>query len=152
MQRTKQKKWVQETWSTFFQKVQNFQQRSHIRTFLYGILYNKIKELWRSNKKYTLSNSSEEDFTQYFDEFGEFLSIPKSPESWFESKEFIEVLEDELTKLPENQRIAFRLKEIEGEKTIHICDILGITTSNLGVLLYRAKNTLRIRIEKRMSS
>ena len=38
---------AQNTWITFFEKVPDFQGRSHIRTFLFGILYHKASELRR---------------------------------------------------------------------------------------------------------
>lgn len=140
---------VQETWSTFFQKVENFQGRSHIRTYLFGIMYNKIKELWRSNKRYTQDDDSTLD--KAFDEFGEFQTVPTDPAVWLQSNEFISILDEELQKLPENQRLAFSLKEVQGEKSEDICNILNISNTNLGVLIFRAKNNLRVRLEKRLS-
>lgn len=141
---------VQMTWVTFFEKIENFEARSHVRTYLFGILYNKIKEQWRSNKKYTSAND-EYIIEQQFTEFGQYLSAPKDPTQWLQNKEFYKILDEELQNLPENQRLTFFLKEIEGEETQDICNILGISNTNLGVLLYRAKNTLRLRLEKRLN-
>lgn len=140
---------VQATWTTFFQNVENFQGRSHIRTYLFGIMYNKIKELWRSNKKYTQDDST--TLESIFNEEGSYLSPPLSPDAWSESKEFITILMEELDKLPEAQRMAFYLKEIQGEETKEICNILDISSTNLGVLIYRAKNQLRVKIEGRLN-
>jgi RNA polymerase sigma-70 factor (ECF subfamily) len=140
---------VQETWSTFFQKVENFEGRSHIRTYLFGIMYNKIKELWRSNKKYT--HDDEVLLDNIFDDDGAYITSPLDPSMWTQSNEFIHILDDELAKLPEAQRMAFYLKEIQGESTEDICNILSISNTNLGVLIYRAKNQLRIRMEKRLN-
>lgn len=140
---------VQGTWSTFFIKAENFQGRSHIRTYLFGILYNKIKEIWRSNKKYT--HDFEESFDQLFDEYGYYQQAPLDPSSWSENQEFHKILKEELENLPENQRLAFYLKEIIGESTHDICNIMAVTSTNLGVLIYRAKNTLRRRLEKRLN-
>ncbi|MFT6630399.1 MAG: RNA polymerase sigma-70 factor (ECF subfamily) [Bacteriovoracaceae bacterium] len=140
---------VQETWSTFFQKVENFEGRSHIRTYLFGIMYNKIKELWRSNKKYTQNDEAFLD--NIFDDEGSYLSPPLDPGQWSQSNEFIEILSEELEKLPEAQRMAFYLKEIQGETTQDICNILGVSNTNLGVLIYRAKTQLRVKMEKRLN-
>ena len=71
-----------------------------------------------------------------------------NPDIWLQSSQFLDLLEKELQLLPENQRLAFTLKEVLGEKTEDICKILDITNTHLGVLIYRAKNQLRIRIEK----
>ncbi|MBT4791383.1 MAG: sigma-70 family RNA polymerase sigma factor [Halobacteriovoraceae bacterium] len=139
---------VQATWSSFFQDAHKFQARSHIRTYLFGIMYNKIRETWRSNKKYT--GDDDANFEQVFDQHGQYLNSPTDPSTWVESQEFMAILDEEIQKLPAKQMMAFTLKEVQGEKTQDICNILDVSSTNLGVLLYRAKNTLRIRIEKRM--
>jgi RNA polymerase sigma-70 factor (ECF subfamily) len=141
---------VQGTWTTFFEKVQNFQGRSHIRTYIFGILYNKIKELWRSNKKYT-HDYEDSAIEKFFQEDGNYLTNPVDPSDWSESNEFMDILHEELGKLPYNQKMAFTLKEVEGESSENICKILDISVTNLGVLIYRAKNVIRIRLEKRFS-
>lgn len=140
---------VQQTWASFFESVENFEGRSHIRTYLFGILYNKIKELWRSNKKYT-TEFSDEQIEGLFSEDGHYKQAPKSPEYWLNSKQVGMIIEELLDTLPENQRMAFVLKEINGEPTEEICKILGVSTTNLGVLIYRAKNKLRLQLEKRL--
>ncbi len=40
-------------------------------------------------------------------------------------------------------RMAFTMKEVEGCDSDQICLALGLTTSNLGVTLFRARNKLR---------
>lgn len=141
---------VQETWSTFYQKVDNFEGRSHIRTYLFGILYNKIKELWRSNKKYT-HDYSDEHIEKIFTDQGVHIQIPIDPSNWVESHEFLSILEEELEFLPENQRMVFYLKEVQELKSAEICKILDISNTNLGVLAYRAKHNIRARLEKRFN-
>lgn len=140
---------VQQTWATFFESVENFQGRSHIRTYLFGILYNKVKELWRSNKKYT---TEFEDFEleKIFNEAGGHINQPKSPDAWVENQQLGALIDECLESLPENQRLAFVLKEVQGESTEEICNIMGISVTNLGVLIYRAKNKLRLQLEKKL--
>lgn len=141
---------VQACWITFFDKVSSFEGRSHIRTYIFGILYNKIKELWRSNKKYT-HDYDDSALDHLFNENGGFSQSPQDPSAWIENKEIGNIILEELNRLPENQRLAFTLKFIEGEKSQNICNILGVSVTNLGVLIYRAKNMLRIKIEKRLA-
>ncbi len=140
---------VQETWSTFFEKVENFQGRSHVRTYLFGIMYNKTKELWRSNKKYT-HDHDESSLDKLYLEDGHYQQSPKDPSTWIISKETSQILVEEIRKLPETQRMAFQLKEIQGEKSVDICNIMNISNTNLGVLIYRAKTNLRLKLEKRL--
>ena len=51
--------------------------------------------------------------------------------------------------MPERHRLAFVLKELEGLETKEICNILEVTGTNLGVILYRARNRLRECLESR---
>jgi RNA polymerase sigma-70 factor (ECF subfamily) len=45
--------------------------------------------------------------------------------------------------LPDTQRMAFVLREVDGMRSEEICNALEVTRTNLGVLLYRARNSLR---------
>ena len=53
---------VQDTWSDFYSQIERFEGRSHIRTYLIGILYNKIRAHLRQSSKniYTANIESEE--------------------------------------------------------------------------------------------
>ncbi|MBY0339589.1 MAG: hypothetical protein K2Q19_00335 [Rhodocyclaceae bacterium] len=46
------------------------------------------------------------------------------------------------------QHAAFMLREMLGFETAEICQILGITLTNCGVLLYRARLALRSCLDK----
>ena len=139
---------VQGTWTTFFERVHTFEGRSHIRTYIFGILYNKLKELWRSNKKYT-HDYSDDHIEKMFAEDGGHNTAVMDPSLWAESNEFVSILDEELKTLPYKQRMAFHLKEVEGEASEDICKILDISITNLGVLIYRAKHNLRMKLENR---
>ena len=54
-----------------------------------------------------------------------------------------------LETVPRAQRIAFYLREIEEMETAEICKKMGVSATNLGVLLFRARNRLRECLEKR---
>jgi RNA polymerase sigma-70 factor (ECF subfamily) len=50
---------------------------------------------------------------------------------------------------PTQQRTAFALREVEGLVSEEICKILNVTRTNLGVLMFRARNRLRECLEAR---
>jgi len=140
---------VQSVWFTFFEKLPTFEGRSHVRTYIYGILYNKAKELKRDRHKYTSEDPFDELMADKFDNFGHWLKMPLSPEKFLASAQSLEIIEKCLEVLPLQQKMAFQCKEIEGNTSVEICKILGITSTNLGVILYRAKIKLRDCIERK---
>ncbi|MBT3236146.1 MAG: sigma-70 family RNA polymerase sigma factor [Bdellovibrionales bacterium] len=139
---------VQATWVTFFEKISSFEQRSHIRTFLFGIFYNKRRELARERKRHTSESPFEDVMADQFNQQGEWINPPQAPEKMLQATETMEIIQHCLELIPENQRMAFYLREVEGENSDEICNILDISITNLGVLIYRAKNQLRNCIER----
>lgn len=146
---------VQSTWSAFFEGLERFEGKSHVRTYLFGILYNKMKENWRHNKKF-VEETEEHTIDMIIDnQFSKDTGIwndthaPLDPEKLAWISETGKGIEYCMDKLGANYRMAFYLKEVEGQDSHEICDSLKITRSNLGVLLYRAKNLLRKCLEKR---
>lgn len=140
---------VQSVWVTFFEKVPNFEGRSHIRTFIFGILYNKAKELKRDRHKYTSDDPFEEIMSDKFNEKGQWINPPIDPEKFLENAQTLEIIQQCMEQLPLQQRMVFHLKEVLGNTTEEICNIIEVTTTNLGVLLYRSKNKLRDCIERK---
>jgi len=138
---------VQNVWTTFFDIVPRFQAKSHVRTFLFGILYNKAKELRREDQRFTSSDPVEEVLETRFDLHGRWAQPPVDPERFLMASETLTLIEKCLESLPLTQRMAFCMKEIDEHGSSDICKILDVTVTNLGVLLYRARNRLRECIE-----
>lgn len=137
---------VQNVWVTFFDVVPNFQAKSHVRTFLFGILYNKASELRREQKRND-HDPIDDVVESRFDINGKWIRPPIDPEKFVAATETMDLIEKCLEGLPLSQRMAFCLKEIDDHGTSDICKILNVTVTNLGVLLYRARNRLRECIE-----
>jgi RNA polymerase sigma-70 factor (ECF subfamily) len=134
---------VQNTWNTFFERVPTFEGRSHIRTYLFGILYNKANEARRDKKKADAHDPIEDVMESKFDERSHWLKPQASPDKALQSAETLVLIEECMEDLNENQRSAFYLREVENLSTEEICKILKVTVTNLGVILYRARNRLR---------
>lgn len=143
---------VQNVWLTIFEKVQNFEGRSHIRSFLFGILYRKAKEHRRENSKASASEQIEQLVDSRFDEKGHWHKPPVNPEEFALGAEKAFVIKHCLEGLNTSQRTAFYLKEVQGEDSHRICEVLEVSISNLGVLLYRARNFLRECIESKLEA
>ena len=69
------------------------------------------------------------------------------PSNLMENKEFWGIFTSCLEGLPENHRRAFALREIDGVKGDEICKILDITSTNLWVILHRARGKLKSCLE-----
>ncbi len=157
---------VQETFLSALKNLKNFRQESNEKTWLYQILKNKIIDHHRRNKKSEASTNetgetinSESFLSRFFRNDGLFIGHWKSenaPKEWSASadadllnEEFMNLLLECLSYLPEKQAEVFRLKNMEECTTIEICKELQVSSSNLWVLIHRAKLQLRECLEKK---
>ncbi len=137
---------VQNTWVTFFDVANRYEGRSKIKTFLFGILYNKARELRRSEKKH--SHDEWNEFESRFDDTGHWVKPPEAPDVFVERSQNMIILSSCLDKLPMQQRAAFTLKEVQELSTEEVSEVMGVSANNLGVLSFRAKANLRECLEK----
>ncbi len=140
---------AQSTFLTFFEKAPTFEGRSQVRTWLFGILYRKIQEERRKGRRETPTDEIEAIVDRRFDERGNWANPPQDIEKVLESAEVREAIDGCLERVPTQQRMAFVLREVEGLVSEEICKILGVTRTNLGVLIFRARNRLRECLEAR---
>ncbi len=134
---------AQDTFVTFIESAPRFEGRSHVRTWLFGILYKKIAAARRSLGRDKEVDDIEEVLDQRFDETGSWTRPPRPVDAEVYDAEVRQGIDGCLDRVPTNQRMAFVLREIEGMDTKEICKILEITSTNLGVLLHRVRNRLR---------
>ncbi len=134
---------AQDTFAAFIETAPRFEGRSHVRTWLFGILYKKIAEARRNLGRDNEMDDIEEVFDKRFDEAGSWTRPPRPVDTQVYDSEVREGIDGCLDRVPTNQRMAFVLREIEGMDTPEICKILEVTRTNLGVLLHRVRNRLR---------
>jgi RNA polymerase sigma-70 factor (ECF subfamily) len=138
---------TQIVWTTLYEIISEFKGKSHIRTFIFGILYNKASEFRREQKKFFGPEVVDDIMNERFDHKGNWVKPPIDPEKFLLGAESNKIIEKCLDSLPLKLKMAFALKEIEGKKNSEICELLNLSYSNLGVIIYRAKNRLRECIE-----
>ena len=134
---------VQEVFATFLERLDGFEGRSHLRTWLFGILHRKALERRRTSAVDERADPIDEVFESRFDEKGNWSRPPADLERLFLSKELGELIRGCMEGLTVNQREAFVLREVEGVATSEICKILDVSVTNFGVLLHRARVRLR---------
>jgi len=139
----------QSTFVTFIEKIDTFEGRSHVRTWLFGILYRKISEMRRSASREGAAENIDQVMENRFKTDGHWQQPPHGADMAAYEGEVREHLSDCLDGITTDQRMAFILREVEELDSEEICRTMEISRSNLGVLLYRGRNLLRECLEKR---
>jgi RNA polymerase sigma-70 factor (ECF subfamily) len=142
---------IQSTWITFFDVVKRFEHKSKLKTFLFGVMFNKASEYKRKNFRLKDSVDIEEVINLNFDNKDHWNKKVASPDNFVYQKQVGKIIKDCLEILPAKQKIAFHMKEVEEYETEEICSVLEVTVTNLGVLLYRARNQMRECVESKAS-
>ena len=140
---------VQDTFFAGLKAKDNFQGKASERTWLISILKRKIIDHYR--KINSAKGKAEVKMNFYTDgeREGEWIE-ERVPNSWdnafeksIENDELSVVLEQCINNLPEKYAMVFRMKTIQQFETEEICKELEITSSNLWVIIHRARTQLR---------
>jgi RNA polymerase sigma-70 factor (TIGR02943 family) len=140
---------VQDTFFAGLKSAKNFQGKASERTWLVSILKRKIIDHYR---KINSKKGQAEVRMSFYDDGeneGSWLE-ERVPQSWdnasekkIENEELRNQLELCINKLPEKYAMVFRMKTVQEFETEEICKELGITSSNLWVIIHRARTQLR---------
>lgn len=149
---------VQNTFLAALKAKDSFAGQSSEKTWLFGILKNKIMEHYREkkkNQKRGLSLEDERDPCQSdFDGKGHWRSLPFdwgiNPEKAVVDKELLQTFLGCMNNLSPKFRQLYVLREIEELDSKTICSELDITPSNLWVILHRTRNLLKKCIESHL--
>jgi RNA polymerase sigma-70 factor (ECF subfamily) len=134
-----------------------FTGKSTVKTWLTGILKHKIVDAIRRKQRDPVLEASLpeemdlEEFDGFFRENGSWQEKPADwgdPESSLGRKEFFDVMQFCLDKLPANTGRVFMMREVMDLDTDEIWKELRITANNLWVILYRARMALRQCLEQ----
>lgn len=140
---------VQASLLVFVQRASDFDGRARVSTWIHGILVRKIWEERRGIRRDTEREDIDHVVESRFDADGTWVRPPQGPIEALARGDVRRELTSCLDELSERQRMAFTLREVEGFETSEICNILGVSANNLGVMLYRARNSLRECLESK---
>ena len=147
---------VQETFLAALERVNTFEGKSTVRTWLTAILKNKIIDVYRrkANFQYTNVNAGSEAI-DFFDADNGHWKNAYAPKAFgieeqhaLDNKEFNGVLRQCMDKLPSLWLSVFTLKHIDEASTSVICDQLKISSANFWVIIHRTKVNLRACLQK----
>lgn len=127
----------------FVERAAEFDGRGRAAAWLHGILVRKIQERRRVLRREQGHDPIDDVMESRFRPDGTWARPPAGPERALGNAELRRVVAGCLDLVPERQRLAFSLREVEGFTTEEVCKILDVTANNLGVLLFRARNRMR---------
>lgn len=149
---------VQETFLAALKARERFAGDSSERTWLVGILKHKVIDcIRRRGRELTLEDPdvlpcerdgsiiTEGEWVGHWDVFNDKGPVDwgSNPEAFLAKKEFWKKLQECLMALPPRMGQVYSLRELEELECAEVCKLLGITESNLWVILHRARMQLR---------
>src|SRR4051812_27051826 len=149
---------VQETWMALLKRIDKFEGRSSLRTWLFTVMINIAKARGVRERRdaeaamlaFTGGTVDRERFRPgddpwpgHWREGEEPSPFPDTPEGSVLGDELVEVARRELDKLPERQRTVVTLRDMLEFDSAEVCELLDITMANQRVLLHRGRAAVR---------
>ncbi len=145
---------VQETFFLGLKGKDNFRGQASERTWLISILKRKIIDHYRKINSVKGKKEVRVNFYAEGDKKGSWLE-ECVPQAWgneaeknIENEELKKALDYCIQNLPEKYKIVFLLKSVQNYESDEICNELGISSSNLWVIIHRARLQLRKCLEE----
>ncbi|MEO7465237.1 MAG: RNA polymerase factor sigma-70 [Nitrosospira sp.] len=149
---------VQEALIGALKNVRSFGGRAALKTWVFAILKNKIADTLRQRQRLGEASQllhqdeEDEDFSELFDARS-FWQADERPAAWgdpeaaMRGQQFWQVFETCLEHLPGQQARVFMMREFIEMESDEICTAVGISVSNLNVMLHRERLRLREYLE-----
>ncbi len=140
---------VQDAWLSAYKALPKFEGRAALKSWLTRIVANEAKSKLRKHKREFFL----EDVTTNIDNDSRFHSDghwasptsewhSDSPEALLTTNELKDCIGKNMAKLPQSQQTVLELREAQGYSLDEICNILEVSSSNVRVLLHRAKDKI----------
>ncbi|QEE45349.1 sigma-70 family RNA polymerase sigma factor [Rhizobium sp. WL3] len=146
---------VQDTWVAVLGRIDLFEGRSSLASWIYAILINKARTRARREGR-TVSfddQSGDTPFAAAFDHRGRWQTMPElweelTPERHVEGRSILQHVEAAIEALPASQRAVLILRGQQELDPTEVCALLGISEGNMRVLLHRARVTVRNALDR----
>ncbi len=143
---------LQEDWVSIWRNLSGFAGRSQLKTWLYTIVRNECSRRLQREARLPTINIEEELHSDGIDGWlaarfaaeghwqgGQTAWSITTPEGLLEEKQLQDCLDHHMAALQTTQRAVFRMRDLEQMELDEICNILEISSSNVRVLLHRAR-------------
>lgn len=145
---------VQEALAGALRNAADFRGEAALKTWIIAILKNKVADILRKRQRLPLAASQmaapdqEGPLPAVFDQRGMWHDAARparwsDPEADLHTTQFLAVFDACLNRLPPQQGRVFMMREVVELGTEEICAELGLTTTNVHVILHRARLALR---------
>lgn len=132
---------VQDAFSELPKASRSYRGESSFETFVMAVVLNRARTLHRSAARMRARDSralSERE-----------LTASTTPEREVSQRQLAAALYEAMDSLPEDQRLAFVLCELEEHTSVEAAEILGAKEATIRTRLFHARRTLRSNLEKR---
>jgi RNA polymerase sigma-70 factor, ECF subfamily len=160
---------AQDAWLGVLNGLADFAGRSSLKSWIFAIVANKAKT--RAGKEarsipFSAMAAREVSGAESAVDPGRFLGPDaqwpghwaRPPQSWGDrpeerllGQEMMQQLTRILEGLPPAQRMVITLRDVEGHDAKSVCNILGVTETNMRVLLHRARSRVRGQLERSLA-
>lgn len=135
---------MQETYIDAFKNLASFKQNASFKTWLTRIMLNNC---YRKKRKLSYANEFARE-TIHENESPMFSDSNDDINKEIHRKDLSHIIEHSLSNIPENYRLVFTLREVNGFNVAETASLLEISETNVKVRLNRAKAMLRNEISK----
>jgi RNA polymerase sigma-70 factor (ECF subfamily) len=140
---------MQETFLSLVKNIAQFNGKSKLSTWLYTVVSNHCLMMARKEKKHTVSSIDDDEF--YFDEIN-IADWKVSPDNVTENNELKMLLDTAINKLPQDYKIIFLLRDIEGLSTEETGKITNLSVPAVKSRLHRARAFLRNELNNKLKN
>lgn len=145
---------VQEALAGAARNAGNFRGEAALKTWIIAILKNKVADVLRQRQRRPINASQlaspdqEGALPPVFDQRGMWRDSARparweDPEADLHNAQFLAVFDACLNRLPPQQGRVFMMREVVELETAEICGELGLSVTNVHVILHRARLALR---------
>jgi RNA polymerase sigma-70 factor (ECF subfamily) len=136
---------TQDTWLAVLRGVERFEGRSSLKTWLFHILLNRARTA--ATREQRAGRPDEAIIEDRFDKSGAWAAPPEPWTDRVDDRLVAEHLATRVQKLlpelPDSQRQAVMLRDVEGLPPGEVAGIIGVSDANQRVLLHRGRARLR---------
>jgi RNA polymerase sigma-70 factor (ECF subfamily) len=146
---------AQDTWIAVLRGIDNYERRSSLQTWLFGICANQARSAYARQVRVVPIEPNEPAVDPARFDSSHAWALP--PDPWGEVDARLDadairpLVRAAIDDLPATQRQVVTLRDIEGLTSKEVCMVLEISEANQRVLLHRARSRVRSALEVKLS-